>query len=333
MSTQRPSVINQPVQPLEDYGFFGPNSPTWRVWSYPTALTVGFQRSVVVEELDPSLLAAVNSRRGIYTNPKLRYDRTIKYFATIAIGDARSAIQASEFLMKVHAKAVGIEPVSGKRFDANNPDSQLWIHMTGWHSVLKAYEMYGPGKLSPADEARYWEECAIAAELQTCDPDDVPRTREGVKQYFAAMRPRLAASELTQSTMKYLLDASSVVIDDKTASTLRPVFKSLAHMMRAATIATMPLYMRELAGIYQSPAVDFAIVAPMRAAMRILATGKGTLALVDLITPLTRPIIEPKVRGIKPRNPITLTPTEARAQYGTLTPREIHQRILHGEKA
>lgn len=324
-----PSKAKQQIaKPLEDYGFFGPDSPTWRIWTYPTALTVGFQRSVVVEELDPFLLAAVNSRRGIYTNPKVRYDRTIRYFATIAVGDSRSAIQASEFLMKVHAKAVGIEPVSGKRFDANDPDSQLWIHMTGWHSVLKAYEMFGPGKLSPSDEARYWEECAIAAEMQTCNPDDVPRTREGVHQYFEAMRPRLAASQLTQSTMKYLLDASAIMIDDKTASPLRPVFKSLAYMMRAATIATMPKYMRELAGIYQSPAVDMAIVAPMRVAMRILSMQEAALAVVDMITPSTRPIIEPKIRGIKPLNPITLTPSEARAKYGTATPSEIHQQLL-----
>ena len=33
----------------EDYGFFGPDSVTWKVWSYPTSLMIGFQRSVVVE--------------------------------------------------------------------------------------------------------------------------------------------------------------------------------------------------------------------------------------------------------------------------------------------
>ena len=49
------------VRPAEDYGFFGPGSVTWRVWSYPTSLTVGFQRAVVVEELDPSLVAAVTA--------------------------------------------------------------------------------------------------------------------------------------------------------------------------------------------------------------------------------------------------------------------------------
>ena len=42
--------------PHEDYGFFGPDSVTWKVWTYPTSLTVGFQRAVVVEELDPHAL-------------------------------------------------------------------------------------------------------------------------------------------------------------------------------------------------------------------------------------------------------------------------------------
>ena len=37
------------VEPHEDYGFFGPDSVTWKVWGYPTSLTVGFQRAVVVE--------------------------------------------------------------------------------------------------------------------------------------------------------------------------------------------------------------------------------------------------------------------------------------------
>ena len=32
------------VSPHEDYGLFGPGSITWRVWMYPTSLTVGFQR-------------------------------------------------------------------------------------------------------------------------------------------------------------------------------------------------------------------------------------------------------------------------------------------------
>ena len=55
-------------------------------------------------------------------------------------------------------------------YDANKPSSQLWIHVTAWHSILRCYEMFGPGRLSEAEEQQFWAECARAAELQTIDP-------------------------------------------------------------------------------------------------------------------------------------------------------------------
>src|SRR5438874_5937520 len=138
-------------RPREDHGLFGPESPTFKVWSSPTAL-IAFQRSVVVEHFDPFLAAAVADTQGIYANPLWRFDRTLDYFLTVAVGDARAAIEASELLVKVHAKATGIEPISGRGYSANDPDSQLWIHVTGWQSNLLCYERYGPGPLSPEEE-------------------------------------------------------------------------------------------------------------------------------------------------------------------------------------
>ena len=67
------------VQPHADYGFFGPESVTWKVWGYPTSLTVGFQRAVVVEELDPNLVAAVDKTHDIYRG---RAPATTAPFAT-----------------------------------------------------------------------------------------------------------------------------------------------------------------------------------------------------------------------------------------------------------
>ena len=159
------------LEPMEDYGWFGPDSVTWRLWSYPTSPTVGFSRSVVVEELDPFLVAPVTDSSKIYSQPRIRYDRTLNYFATVMFADSRKVVKASEVLMKVHAKAGSVEPVSGLWSDPNNPDQQLWIHLTAWHSILYAYETYGPGKLSDEDELRYWQECAVAAQAQTIDPD------------------------------------------------------------------------------------------------------------------------------------------------------------------
>jgi uncharacterized protein (DUF2236 family) len=321
-----------PVQPHEDYGFFGPDSTTWKVWSYPTSLTIGFQRSVVVEELDPFLIAAVDATDRVRYEPRTRYDRTLRYFATVAFGDTRSALKASETLVKVHSKAVGIEPVSGKVYDANDPDSQLWIHLTAWHSILYAYEIYGPGKLSPADESRYWAECAVAAELQTCDPADVPRSREGIRGYFEQVRPRLAASEAAQSMMDHLLNAE--VMFPPLPRLARPGAWVANKALRAATIATMPKWMRTMGGLRQSAAVDAVVVPLMRAQFRVAAAStRMQLAGLGLISPLTRPVVEPVLREVPPLRDEVLTPAEARERHGGLPPIEIYAQLRERQEA
>ncbi|MBN9636154.1 MAG: DUF2236 domain-containing protein, partial [Actinobacteria bacterium] len=145
-------VADALLTPAADYGFFGPDSVTWRVWSYPTSLLLGFARAVTIEHLDPYLAAAVDASGQVYARTRLRYDRTMQYFALVAFGDAESVLDASEILVKIHGKAIGTEPISGKQFDANDPYSQLWIHLTAWHSILDTYEMFGPGKLTDAEE-------------------------------------------------------------------------------------------------------------------------------------------------------------------------------------
>jgi uncharacterized protein (DUF2236 family) len=61
----------------QDYGFFGPDSVTWKVWRYPTSIVLGFLRAVVIEELDPHLVASVDQSGQVKQRPKLRYDRTM----------------------------------------------------------------------------------------------------------------------------------------------------------------------------------------------------------------------------------------------------------------
>lgn len=319
-----PSLLRTPeITPHEDYGFFGPGSVTWKVWSYPTSLTVGFQRAVVIEELDPALVAAVDKTQGIYARPRTRYDRTLRYFAMVAFADSRSTSQAADVLVKVHSKAVGTDPVTGRTYDANDPASQLWIQLTGWHSILKAYEMYGPGKLTEAEERRYWAECAVAAELQTCSPDDIPRTREELRAYYDRMRPELLGSGIAQKAMHHLLDAS--VMLPPLPKVLAPASWVVGRTLRAATIATMPRWMREMGGIKQSRLVDLAVVPVMRTAFFLANLNKRVkLELLRFLSPMTAPVVAPILYGIEPTHPVVRTPAEARDLYGYDKPAEAH---------
>lgn len=311
------------VEPHEDYGFFGPGSVVWKVWGCPTAPTVGFQRAVVVEELDPPLVAAVDATQGIYQRSRTRYDRTLRYFAMVAFAGSREVCRAADVLVKVHSKAIGQLPYGGGTYDANDPASQLWIQLTGWHSILYAYEKYGPGKLTAAEETEYWEACAIAAELQTCSPDDVPRSREGVRAYFEEMRPRLSASPIARQAMNHLL--KSELVFPPMPRWAKPVSMAVAKAQRIATIATMPRWMREMAGIRQSRLLDILIVPVMKTAFALAhLSPKIELRLLELISPSTVPVIAPIKLGIPPRTAEVLTPAEARARHGYAKPADAH---------
>ncbi|MEV0293361.1 oxygenase MpaB family protein [Nocardia sp. NPDC050710] len=295
----------------DDYGFFGPDSPSWKIWTAPSAV-IGFQRAVVLEHFDPFLTAAVADSRGIYSDPRARLDHTFSYFLLAAIADGRTAIQAAEHLMRVHAPMTGIEPISGRRYSANSPETQLWIHITGWHSVLKAYEVFGPGPLSPKEETRYWAECAIAAELQTCKPEDVPRSRDAVRAYFAEVRPRLCTSERAEEGMHHLL------------WTPRSNGAGLSYyvgsrMLSLASVALLPKWMRKLGRFDRPGIVDLAIKLPAK----ILVWGftrfdkAGLILAAPFIAPMAGQILEQHIKGESPATPETITPAAARELYGS----------------
>src|SRR5699024_11467495 len=96
----------------------------------PRSALLGFIRAVETGHLVPGLPAAVDASGQVLQRPALRYGRTVQYFATVLFGDAESVIKSSDILMKVHSRAHGPNPVTGGYFDSNDPDSQLWIHMT-----------------------------------------------------------------------------------------------------------------------------------------------------------------------------------------------------------
>ncbi|MBB5852087.1 oxygenase MpaB family protein [Amycolatopsis umgeniensis] len=311
------------VQPHQDYGFFGPDSVAWKVWSYPTSLTVGFQRAVTVEELDPALVAAVDETRAIRNRPRTRYDRTLRYFAMVVFAGSHDLMKAADILVKVHSKGIGIEPLSGEPYDANDPKSQLWIHLTAWHSILYAYEKYGPGKLDEAEEKQYWRECAVAAEFQTCSVDAIPRGRAGIQAYFETMRPKLVGSEVARSTMDHLLHAE--VMFPPVPAVFRPIALIVARVLRIGTIATMPHWMREMSGLRQGRLLDALVTPVLKIAFRIPQLNRRLkLALLKRLSPATVSVVAPVILEIPPLNPVTLTPAEAREKYGYPKPADAH---------
>ncbi len=311
MSERHASRPSRPLSRREDWGFFGPTSPTWRVWSSPTAL-IAFKRSIVVESFDPFLAIAVHEQNGVRNDPQGRLERTLRYFLTVACGDSRSAVHASQMLMRVHAKACGVEPITGQRYSANDPASQLWIHVTGWHSNLLCYERFGPGPLSAEDERRYWADCVQAAELQTCDPRDVPRSRDEVRAYYAKVRPRLCMSDHARELIRYFLYPPRALTGTASWLPLR--------LIAAATLSTMPRWMRQLVGFDPSP-LALAAAAPMtRAAVRLAGRPAVARRIVANLAPSALPLYEKVLTREEPVRSETVTVAQARVRFRELAP-------------
>lgn len=307
-----------------DNGFFGPGSVTWKVWSYPTGYILGFARAVTIEHFDPNLTAAVVQSGGVKYRPHTRYGRTLRYFAMMAFGATEPTAKAADVLVKVHSKAIGIDPVTGHSYDANRPSSQLWIHMTAWHSILHCYERFGPGRLSVREEEQYWNECARAAELQTIDPETVPRSREAVREYFEQWRPRLAASEATQDMIDFILHLEVALPPDLPLWRKR-VALPLVRLLGRGVVSTYPRHLRQLAGLRQGPLVDAVVAVPLRALHALAARSERLqLAMVTLLAPQAVSVIAPVVLGIPAERQITMTPREAQARYGFDAPADAH---------
>ncbi|MFI8976040.1 oxygenase MpaB family protein [Nocardia asteroides] len=308
-----------------DDGFFGPDSVCWKVWLYPSSIVIGFVRAVTIEQLDPNLNAAVEQSGGVRGRTRTRYERTMRYFALVIFGDSATTAQAADVLVKIHSKAIGVDPITGGRFDANAPRSQLWIHMTAWHSILYCYEKFGPGPLSPAEEDRYWAECARAAELQTIDPAEVPRNRAQVQEFFAGWRPHLAASENAQSMTDYILDCGFAFPESWPGWT-RPARRLFGALYRRAVISTYPQYIRTMFGVRQSRVTGLLITAMFRALFRVLVSNTWLYArATQVLLPTTADVVVPRILRIPPTDPVTMTPREAQARYGYDLPAQAHQ--------
>jgi uncharacterized protein (DUF2236 family) len=288
----------------EDHGLFGPGSPTWAVWSHPALLIAG-ERAAIVQMFHPPTAAGV-AQHSVYRGDfRGRVRRTAHYFVTVTLDDGRSAIEASERLRRLHQRVAGIEPLSGQRYRADDPENQLWVHVTSWHSALYAYERYGPGRLAAHDEARYWRECGIASELQDLAPSEVPGSRAAVREYFESMRPALCVSEPARAIMHSLLRPPP-------GRDLAP-FAPLLPVLAAATVATIPRHLRRLGGFDQRGVVD-AGARPLARMTTAALTLPVLERLLAMLAPEAYAVVHEALDGRPPLRDEIVSPAEARAR-------------------
>lgn len=313
------SAVTRSKRPRENYerddeGFFGPKSIAWKVWTFPSSALQGFARAVTIEHLDPDLVAAVDHSGQVIQRTPIRYDRTMEYFSAVLFADAKTVIKMSDILMKVHARSFGTNPVTGNEYDSNNSESQKWIHITAWHSILYCYETFGPGKLPRDQENQYWADCKTAAKFQPIDLTDFPETRGQIQEYLDSWRERISASEAAVYNINHILNGFETI-----EPRFPTIIKKLGRpLLRWSVIATYPKWMRGMMGLKQGPIRDMVGVAFWK--YFVYAPGSRSpwllMQIIDRICPRAYEYVEQGVRGIPAKTPRVYTPEVARRAFG-----------------
>ncbi|MEA2389232.1 MAG: hypothetical protein QOG41_2005, partial [Thermoleophilaceae bacterium] len=237
-------------------GYLGPDSVAWKVVGHPVSL-VGGLRALIVQSLHPLAMAGV-AQHSDYRNRSLdRLRRTAYYVTATTFGDRATADAAARRVRSIHKKVRGIDPVTGRAYSADDPETQLWVHCVEWHSFLAAYRAYG-GRLTADEQDRYHEEGARVAPLVGLPEAMVPRSVAEQREYFESVRSQLVLSRDARDAIRFVL--SPPLTRD-----LLP-FQIPVRLLARAALAIVPRDLRRLARVDHPRALDAVTVGAVRPA-------------------------------------------------------------------
>jgi uncharacterized protein (DUF2236 family) len=246
-----------------DHGLFGPGSVTWRVHASPVML-IGGLRALMIQALHPLALAGVVQQSDFRERPLHRLRRTAEYVATVTFADTATAQAAGAHVRRVHTFIKGTDPVTGRPYSAEDPETLLWVHCAEVHSFLAAYRAYG-GSLTGDEQDRYLDESRRAAALVGIPPERVPGSREEMRAYFADMLPSLCVSQAASETIRF-------VVSPPLTRDLLPLQPPL-RVIALAAVGLVPRHLRRMAGIDRPWLVDAATHAAVLPAARAVGVA------------------------------------------------------------
>ena len=259
------------MAPRRDLGYFGPDSVSWQVHREVTVL-FGGARAVLMQAAHPLVIAGARATGFYERNPWKRLQRTLVLTYTITFGTKAEAHAAADRINEVHSRISGVDPVTGRAYDALDPELLLYVHACLVDSAL-LFEEFTVGKLDDAGRQRFHEEQMLAAELVKIPREIVPPTVPALRAWMRGVEDS-GILQVTDSARR----VADLFIHPPADAEWRPVLRGVSRL----AFATLPPILREQYGIRVGPG--------RRAAMA--ATFAATRAL--------RPILPKKVRYIAP---------------------------------
>jgi uncharacterized protein (DUF2236 family) len=167
---------------LPDAGLFGPESVSWQVHREYTVM-LGGARALLMHAAHPLVVAGARQTGTYGTDPWKRLERTLTQTYTVVFGTRAEALAASRRIDAVHAGIKGVDPVTGRRYDARDPELLLWVHASLVDSFL-LFEELTVGRLDDAGRERFHTESMRSAELLRLPRERIPPTVAALRAYI-----------------------------------------------------------------------------------------------------------------------------------------------------
>jgi uncharacterized protein (DUF2236 family) len=167
---------------MADLGYFGPSSVSWRVHREVTVL-FGGARALLLQAAHPLVIAGARETGFYERNPWRRLQRTLMLTYALTFGTKAEARAAAERINEIHARIKGVDPVTGRAYDALDPDLLLYVHACLVHSAL-LFERLTIGELDDEGRQRFHDEQKVAAELVLVPREIIPETVEDLRAYL-----------------------------------------------------------------------------------------------------------------------------------------------------
>lgn len=255
----------------KDSGYFGPESVSWQVHREVTVL-FGGARALLMQAAHPLVVAGANQTGMYERNPWKRLQRTLILTYTLTFGTKAEAHAAADKINEVHTRINGIDPVTGRRYDALDPELLLYVHACLVDSAI-LFEQLTVGELDDAGRQRFHEEQMLAAELCLVPREMIPPTWQGLRAWLADFEDR-GDLQVTDGARRVL----DLFFDPPQEAEWRPVLRGVSRL----AYGTLPEGIREMYG------------------MPFGALKRGAMRASFPVIRAARPLLPPKYRFIAP---------------------------------
>jgi len=239
-----------------DEGLFGPDSVCWQVHGDVTAMMIGGIASLLLQMLEPRVLAGVWDHSAFRQDMRGRLRRTAAFLARTTYGDKAHALGEIARIRRIHDHVRGTLP-DGTPYEANDPQSLAWVHVTESLCFVESFIRYSRPHMSMRDRDRYFDEMAEVGTLLGADP--VPRTYRAAQRFIRDARPTLRFDQRTR-------EIADLLLNQPPAS---PRLAPFHHMTMQAGVDLLPGWARSMHGL--------SISLPARLAVRGGTTGMAAI--------------------------------------------------------